>query len=85
MMKRVSILSLVGLVAGVTFALSPLPVARAPFERSATCARCPVEFNTRPFGIAVHLPRSTVQTNLYPWAEFRSGEKVVLVNSYDGT
>ena len=84
MMKRVSILSLAGLVAGVTFALSPLPVARAPFERSATCARCPVEFNTRSFGIAAHLPRSTVQTNLYPWAEFRSGEKVVLVNGYDG-
>ena len=64
--------------------LPPLPTGRVPFARGAEFAPRPVAFSARAFAMDARLPRSKVQTNLYPWAEYRCGDKVLLANGYDG-
>ena len=63
--------------------LSPLPVSRAPFERSKEVSRRPVSFATWPFhpqGGWTLLGEQRLTT----WAEFRSGDKSVVANGYNG-
>ena len=63
--------------------LSPLPVSRAPLEQSEEVARLPVTLATWPFhpqGGWTLLGEERLTT----WAEFRSGDKSVVANGYDG-
>lgn len=62
---------------------SALPVSRAPFERSAEVSRRPVTLATWPFhpqGGWTLLGEERLTT----WAEFRSGDKSVVANGYEG-
>ncbi len=63
--------------------LPALPVSRAPFERSAEVSRRPVTLATWPFhpqGGWTLLGEERLTT----WAEFRSGDKSVVANGYEG-
>ena len=63
--------------------LSPLPVSRAPFERSDEVARRTVSLATWPF----HPNAGWTllgEERLTTWAEFRSGDKSVVANGYNG-
>ena len=63
--------------------LPPLPVSRAPFERSDEVVRRPVSLVTWPFhphGGWILLGEERLTT----WAEFRSGDKSVVANGYNG-
>ncbi|MBR4612504.1 MAG: hypothetical protein IKO40_07275 [Kiritimatiellae bacterium] len=69
--------------AGTAASHAPLPVSRAPFEQSAEVARRPVSLASWPF----HPPAGSVllgEQRLATWAEFRSGDKVAVVDGYDG-
>ena len=62
--------------------LPPLPISRAPFERSDEVVRRPVSLATWPFH-----PQAGWTTlgeeRLTTWAEFRSGDKLVVANGFD--
>ena len=63
--------------------LPPLPISRAPFERSDEVVRRPVSLVTWPFhphGGWTLLGEERLTT----WAEFRSGDKSVVANGYNG-
>ena len=67
----------------VSSPLPPLPVSRAPFERSAEVARRPVSLAAWPF----HPPAGWTllgEERLSTWAEFRSGDKVAVADGSDG-
>ena len=69
--------------AGTAASHAPLPVSRAPFEQSAEVARRPVSLASWPF----HPPAGSVllcEQRLATWAEFRSSDKVAVVDGYDG-
>ncbi len=68
---------------GASGSLPPLPVSRAPFERSDEISRRPVTLATWPFhpqGGWTLLGEERLTT----WAEFRSGDKSVVANGYEG-
>lgn len=63
--------------------LCALPLMQAPFARDNKWVEQPVELETRAFKVRETLPKPTVQTNLYDWAQFVCGDKSVLANGYD--
>ena len=75
--------ALSGAMVAVGAEFSPLPVSRAPFERSEEVARRPVTLATWPFH-----PQAgwnlLGEERLTAWAEFRSGDKSVVANGYNG-
>ncbi len=63
--------------------LSALPVSRAPFERSDEVARRPVTLASFPFFARNSGAGPDYAQRLVHWAEFVSGDKIVVVNGYD--
>ncbi len=62
---------------------APLPLSRAPFERSAEVSRRPVAFAAYPFFARNSGAGPDYAQRFVQWAEFVSGDKIAVVNGYD--
>ena len=62
---------------------APLPLSRAPFERSMEVSRRPVALATYPFFARNSGAGPNYAQRFVQWAEFVSGDKIVVVNGYD--
>ena len=63
--------------------LPTLPVSRAPFERSGEVARRPVSLVSYPYFARNSGAGPDYAQRFVKWAEFVSGDKIVVVNGYD--
>ena len=73
-------------LAATCFADAPLPtlpVSRAPFERSGEVARRPVSLVSYPYFARNSGAGPDYAQRFVKWAEFVSGDKIVVVNGYD--
>ena len=71
------------LIATQSGTLSPLPVSRAPFERTDEVLRRPIKLVAFPFFARNSGEGPDYAQRLVQWTEFVSGDKIAVVNGYD--
>ena len=71
------------LIATQSGTLPPLPVSRAPFERTDEVLRRPIKLVAFPFFARNSGEGPDYAQRLVQWTEFVSGDKIAVVNGYD--
>ena len=71
------------LIATQSGTLPPLPVSRAPFERTDEVLRRPIKLVAFPFFARNSGEGPDYAQRFVQWAEFVSGDKIAVVNGYD--